>query len=564
MERHLTSCFGTLQTRQRTSTYDLELRHTFQSTREQVYKTQRSLNASPEHFASACNVMHQAQHLLLRGLMIDVDAESAEAEVLSVLGEISALLEVIEDSRKEDPQLDAEVKPSALAASVSDQATHQSPLQFLGPALRKSASVLSNKLDVCRFIGQRPAMARPATGRDIVNRLHFLNRLGEGGVGRVFLAERVGSNGELVAVKVISKQFLHQTKTERYVWQEMAALRVLGQDDAPFVAKLHHACALHNNLFFVLEYLPGDLSQLLKAGHRLAKQDAQFYLAELVLAIEFCHARGVAHRDIKPANLLLTSAGHLKLIDFGLSHLVADSEAHKLALSLRLPSSPHSSAQGRGSATASNRVSLSYASGGGSESGFTFRPVEIEGRWYSPVGTHHYLAPEIVVGCGHNHTVDWWSIGVLAFQMLTGALPFDAGSPDKIQELILENKIKWPGSDVVDRESVSFIKALLCSDVSKRLGAGGAAEVKAHPFFQHTAWEELYSSPAPFVPPPREHSHDICDFSPMTGAFSSFAQNATGDGNWENFFFDAEDHATQADSPKSGRTPRRPQPRSFH
>lgn len=160
---------------------------------------------------------------------------------------------------------------------------------------------------------------------------------------------------------------------------------------------------------------------------------ARLYCAEIVSAISYLHSRGIVHRDLKPENVLLDEDGHVKLTDFGLAKGNMGDEAS---------------------------------------------------RTNSFIGTMEYMAPEIIEAKGHAKGVDWWSTGILLYEMLSGVPPFRAKSRSQLQQQITQGKVKWP--KFLSPAALSLLKGLLTRDPSRRLGAGqdGSAAIRAHPFFK--------------------------------------------------------------------------------
>jgi len=170
----------------------------------------------------------------------------------------------------------------------------------------------------------------------------------------------------------------------------MSERDILVQADNPFVVKLFFCFQSKHNLYLVMEYLAGgDLHALLKRVGRLEEPLARIYLAEMVLGLQYLHETlGIVHRDLKPENILISSSGHIKLTDFGLSWT-------KLGMS-----------HAPGSAQREPPGASSLARGGGGGGGG-------RSRCYSVVGSPHYVAPEVVLGSGHSTPVDWWALGVV-------------------------------------------------------------------------------------------------------------------------------------------------------
>ncbi|XP_050311724.1 ribosomal protein S6 kinase alpha-5-like isoform X2 [Anthonomus grandis grandis] len=288
----------------------------------------------------------------------------------------------------------------------------------------------------------------------------LLKVLGTGAYGKVFLVRKRGGSddGRLYAMKVLKKATIVQkkkttehTKTERQV---LEAVR-----DNPFLVTLHYAFQTDAKLHLILDYVPGgELFTHLYQRDHFTENEVRIYIGEIVLALEKLHGLGIIYRDIKLENILVDEKGHIVLTDFGLSK------------------------------------ELSRADG--------------DQRAYSFCGTIEYMAPEVVRGGtqGHDIAVDWWSVGVLTYELLTGASPFTVEGEKNTQQEISKRILKSnpPVPDYLGKEVKDFINQLLMKNPRKRLGGGeeDARELKRHPFFKGLNWEKLANKeiPAPFVP----------------------------------------------------------------
>mmetsp|Transcript_5881 Transcript_5881/g.17724 ORF Transcript_5881/g.17724 Transcript_5881/m.17724 type:complete len:455 (+) Transcript_5881:45-1409(+) len=303
--------------------------------------------------------------------------------------------------------------------------------------------------------------ARPPTVSDF----KIIRVIGKGSFGKVFLARRV-SNGAIYAMKVLKKENIvkrnqvEHTKTER---------SVLGYVRHPFVVGLHAAFQTSDKLFFVLDYCAGGelFCHLQKLG-KFPEGRARFYTAELTLALEHVHALGVVYRDLKPENVLLDARGHVRLTDFGLSKEGVTSH-HKGATSF--------------------------------------------------CGTPEYLAPEILARRGHGRAVDWWSLGALLFEMLTGLPPFYSRDREQLFEGIKRGHLAYPA--YLTAHAKKLLRSLLKREPSERLGSGqgDADEIKAHPFFAPIDFEALLDGAVP--PPWTPHVVGSLDTSQFDREFTS-------------------------------------------
>ncbi|XP_048661791.1 ribosomal protein S6 kinase alpha-2 isoform X8 [Marmota marmota marmota] len=271
------------------------------------------------------------------------------------------------------------------------------------------------------------------------SQFELLKVLGQGSYGKVFLVRKVtGSDaGQLYAMKVLRKATL---KVRDRVRSKMER-DILAEVNHPFIVKLHYAFQTEGKLYLILDFLRGgDLFTRLSKEVMFTEEDVKFYLAELALALDHLHGLGIIYRDLKPENILLDEEGHIKITDFGLSKEAIDHDK----------------------------------------------------RAYSFCGTIEYMAPEVVNRRGHTQSADWWSFGVLMFEMLTGSLPFQGKDRKETMALILKAKLGMP--QFLSSEAQSLLRALFKRNPCNRLGAGidGVEEIKRHPFFVTIDWNKLY------------------------------------------------------------------------
>ncbi len=215
----------------------------------------------------------------------------------------------------------------------------------------------------------------------------------------------------------------------------------------------------------VMEYLPGgDVFSLLRNLSCFSEEMARHYIAELVVALAYLHAQGVVHRDLKPDNMLISRDGHIKLTDFGLSAM------------------------------------------GLLEKQEEFRPCADQpddaDEEEKAVGSPEYLAPEVMLGTGSNHMVDWWAVGVMLYEFLVGITPFYGDTIEDVFQNILAAEINWPEppDPELSDDAKDLIQRLLSVNPAERIGHSGPGEIKAHPFFAGVDWDNMLARPGPYVP----------------------------------------------------------------
>ncbi|CAG9472541.1 unnamed protein product [Plasmodium vivax] len=275
----------------------------------------------------------------------------------------------------------------------------------------------------------------------------FLKVIGRGSYGKVLLVKHT-QNNKLYAMKIlrkeniISRNQLEHTKIER---------NVLKCVSHPFIVKLYYAFQTTKKLYFILEYCPGgELFFHLSKMRELTEEAAIFYTAEIILALQYLHKLNIIYRDVKPENVLLDEMGHIRLTDFGLSKEgISDNNSAR-----------------------------------------------------SLCGTPEYLAPEIIDQCGHGKAVDWWSLGIMLYEMLTGRLPFNSSSRAVLFERIKHETLRYPC--FLSPDAVDLLKKLFEKNPKKRLGSGvtDAEEIKNHPFFKNVNWDDVLNKKVkpPFKP----------------------------------------------------------------
>ncbi|PKA53557.1 Serine/threonine-protein kinase [Apostasia shenzhenica] len=371
-----------------------------------------------------------------------------------------------------------------------------------------TSTIMEEEDDVVRSLRASPV--HPANkDRTSIDDFEIIKPISRGAFGRVFLAKK-RTTGDLFAIKVLRKADMIRKNAVESI---LAERDILISVRNPFVVRFFYSFTSRENLYLVMEYLNGgDLYSLLRSLGCLDEEVARIYIAEVVLALEYLHSLRVVHRDLKPDNLLIAHDGHIKLTDFGLSKVGLINSTDDLS----------------GPAVSGTSIF--------GEDELQVSPLEhLDQRERrknrSAVGTPDYLAPEILLGTGHGATADWWSVGVILFELLVGIPPFNAEHPQMIFDNILNRKIPWPlVPEEMSLEAQDLIDKLLTEDPHQRLGANGASEVKKHAFFQNINWNTLARQKAAFVPsfdsatdtsyftsryswnPSDEHVYEACEF----------------------------------------------------
>ncbi|XP_052205816.1 probable serine/threonine protein kinase IRE [Diospyros lotus] len=324
----------------------------------------------------------------------------------------------------------------------------------------------------------RTSPLNPAKDRTSIEDFEIIKPISRGAFGRVFLA-RKRSTGDLFAIKVLKKADMIRKNAVESI---LAERNILISVRNPFVVRFFYSFTCRENLYLVMEYLNGgDLYSMLRNLGCLDEDMARIYIAELVLALEYLHSLNVIHRDLKPDNLLIGPDGHIKLTDFGLSKVGLINSTDDLS------GPPVSSTTLLGNDEPKNAPKPS-----------TKREQR---QKKSVVGTPDYLAPEILLGMGHGATADWWSVGVILFELLVGIPPFNAEHPQQIFDNIMNRDIPWPRvPEEMSWEAYDLIDKLLLENSVQRLGATGAGEVKHHSFFKNINWDTLARQKAMFIP----------------------------------------------------------------
>jgi len=284
-------------------------------------------------------------------------------------------------------------------------------------------------------------------GKVTLDNFQFIRRLGKGAFGTVVLTrgKLPGGPEQLFALKALKKRGITRSNIRLIMAEKEALMLTSGH---PYITTLYSCFQNKDHLFFVMEYMSGgDLKEQLDEVDVFSEERAKFYAAEITLAVQFLHQHGILHRDLKLDNVLVDSDGHCKIADFGLS---------KLGL---------------------------------------FRHCKAR----TNCGTPFCMAPELVKNLPYGQGVDWWAVGVMLFEMLTGDPPFyydeedDSDDPDtqeKLDQKILNDEVDIP--DDMSLAAAPIVLKLLMKDPKQRLGSNSSVKaVRQHPFFKGIDWKAL-------------------------------------------------------------------------
>uniref|UniRef100_A0A7N0RCE3 non-specific serine/threonine protein kinase n=1 Tax=Kalanchoe fedtschenkoi TaxID=63787 RepID=A0A7N0RCE3_KALFE len=359
---------------------------------------------------------------------------------------------------------------------------------------------------------------------------HFrlLKKLGCGDIGSVYLSELSGTKCYF-AMKVMDKGSLASRKKLLRAQTEREILQSL---DHPFLPSLYTHFETEKFSCLVMEFCPGgDLHTLRQRqpGKYFSEQAVKFYVAEVLLALEYLHMLGIVYRDLKPENVLVREDGHIMLSDFDLS--LRCSVSPTLVKSSSLDSEPlrknsafcvQPACMEPTSCITPSCVAPTTCFGPrffSSKSKKDRKPKNEIGNQVSPmpelvaeptgarsmsfVGTHEYLAPEIIKGEGHGSAVDWWTFGIFLYELLFGKTPFKGSGNRATLFNVVGQPLRFPESPVVSFSARDLIRGLLVKEPQHRLAyKRGATEIKQHPFFEGVNWALIRCASPPEVPKP--------------------------------------------------------------
>ncbi|KAH1205761.1 Phototropin-2 [Glycine max] len=361
------------------------------------------------------------------------------------------------------------------------------------------------------------AIQKVAARGEKIGLQHFvpIRPLGCGDTGSVHLVELKGT-GELYAMKAMEKSvMLNRNKVHRSCIER----EIISLLDHPFLPTLYTSFQTPTHVCLITDFFPGgELFALLdKQPMKIFKEEsARFYAAEVVIGLEYLHCLGIIYRDLKPENILLQKDGHVVLADFDLSYMtsckpqlcfVREKVMEKRLQVVHVPTIDQYADILTKSLSPSNftvfrdkvvKQAIPGKRRSRSEPPPTFvaEPVTQSNSF---VGTEEYIAPEIITGAGHTSGIDWWTLGILLYEMLYGRTPFRGKNRQKTFSNILHKDLTFPSSIPASLAARQLINALLQRDPTSRIGSTtGANEIKQHPFFRGINWPLIRN----MTPPP--------------------------------------------------------------
>ncbi|XP_054645519.1 microtubule-associated serine/threonine-protein kinase 3 isoform X3 [Dunckerocampus dactyliophorus] len=306
-----------------------------------------------------------------------------------------------------------------------------------------------------------PQVVTPTRRKPLESDFETIKLISNGAYGAVYLV-RHKETRQRFAMKKINRQNL---VLRNQIQQAFVERDILTFAENPFVVSMFCSFETRRHLCMVMEYVEGgDCANLLKNMGPLPVEMTRMYFAETVLALEYLHNYGIVHRDLKPDNLLITSMGHIKLTDFGLS---------KIGLM---------------------NMTTNLYEGHMEKDTREFVDKQV-------CGTPEYIAPEVILRQGYGKPVDWWAMGIILYEFLVGCVPFFGDTPEELFGQVVSDEIIWPeGDDALPTDAQDMITHLLRQSPLERLGTGGASEVKQHAFFVDLDWNGLLRQKAEFIP----------------------------------------------------------------
>ena len=308
---------------------------------------------------------------------------------------------------------------------------------------------------------QESLKSRKKREKQTIHDYESLSIIGRGAFGEVHVCREI-KTGKIYAIKKMKKDKLAQKNQVIHIRSEQL---FMSKVKSPWIVDLKASFQEDDYIYLVMEFCPGgDFMSLLIKKDILTEEEAKFYIVELILAVDSIHKLDCIHRDIKPDNILIDKNGHIKLTDFGLAKI-----SDKLYENNKNE--------------AFNKNKLTHH------------------KLFSCVGTAYYVAPEVLNKNGYGKDIDWWSVGVIFFEMLVGYAPFCSEETKEVCYKVInwKNYLIIPDDKIVSEEAEDLIKKMV-NDSDERLGKNGIEEIKNHPFFKGVDWDNIRNTKAPFIP----------------------------------------------------------------
>lgn len=325
---------------------------------------------------------------------------------------------------------DIVMETDGVISEISNENFTESLGAALDETLKKNEKIHEKKM-------MKPDLAKKKEAMNIkLNELYLIKKLADGQFGPVYLVKSK-FNGQYLVLKSISKQQIIENNLEKHMQQQRVVLDVVNH---PFIMQFTRTFKDNYDIYFLVEYVKGMLLfDVIRDIGLLSTYDSQFYVASMILILEYLHNQNIIYRDMKPDNIMVDHQGFLKIIDMGTSKVLKGKHG-------------------------------------------------LGNRTFTIIGTPHYMAPEIIYGKGYNCLVDLWSVGICLYEFMCGMVPFgeDAEDPYDIYEEILKKELTYP-SYLKDKKAKKLMDQLITKVPEIRLG-GSYASLKANPWFENFDW----------------------------------------------------------------------------
>uniref|UniRef100_A0A8C7DUD6 non-specific serine/threonine protein kinase n=1 Tax=Oncorhynchus kisutch TaxID=8019 RepID=A0A8C7DUD6_ONCKI len=414
---------------------------------------------------SSCSSM--SNHTKERVNMAMVTLENFYCNLIDQHEEREMRQQKLEMVMEEEGLPDEEV---SIVLAVAGAHTHTHTHTYTQPVLQKRIRRSQHARKETEFL----RLKRTRLGLDDFESLKVIGR---GAFGEVRLVQKKDT-GHIYAMKILRKADMLEKEQVGHIRAERD---ILVQADSLWVVKMFYSFQDKINLYLLMEFLPGgDMMTLLMKKDTLSEEETQFYVAETVLAIDSIHQMGFIHRDIKPDNVLLDSKGHVKLSDFGLC--TGLKKAHRTEFYRNLNHS------------ISNDFTSQYMNSKRKAETWKRNRRQLA---FSTVGTPDYIAPEVFMQTGYNKLCDWWSLGVIMYEMLIGYPPFCSETPQETYKKVMNWKetLVFPPEVPISERAKDLILRFCCEG-DHRIGATGVEEIKRNLFFEGVDYDHIRERPA--------------------------------------------------------------------